>query len=499
MHQRIGNRIGGSTTFPQGPTFDSTAPARPAEVLGTFPASGPKAVAEAVAAAAAAQRSWARLPVPARADVLTAAADVIARRKDELARLVAREAGKVLVEAAGDVQEAVDMGHFVAGQGRAAMGAVVPSELPGKLAWTTRQPVGVVGLITPWNFPVAIPAWKCFPALLAGNGIVLKPSEEAPLCAERFVACLVEGGVPADLVNVVHGRGEPGGALAVHPGVGAVSFTGSVPTGRVVAAAAMAAGPKLVSLELGGKNAMVVLADADLDLAVDGALFGAFGTAGQRCTSTSRLVVQRDVAEEVLARLLERTQRLVLGDPLDPATDVGPVIHRRAGARILDMVAMAVADGGTVVTGGDLVEVSGCAGGTFVAPTIVRAERHHRLAHQEVFGPVLALVVVDDADEAIAVVNDTEYGLSAAVYTRDINVALDAVERIDAGIVYVNAPTIGAEIPLPFGGTKHTGNGFREAGTRGIEQFSQTKTVYVDHSGRLQKAQIDTHPLEVQR
>jgi aldehyde dehydrogenase (NAD+) len=468
-------------------------------VLATFPASGPEAVDDAVAAAAAAQRSWTRLPVPARAEVLSAAADVIAAAKDELARLVAQEAGKVLVEAAGDVQEAVDMGRFVAGQGRAAMGSVVPSELPGKLAWTTRQPVGVAGLITPWNFPVAIPAWKCFPALLAGNGIVLKPSEEAPLCAERFVACLVEGGVPADLVNVVHGRAEPGGALAVHPGVGAVSFTGSVPTGRAVAAAAMAAGPKLVALELGGKNAMVVLADADLDLAVEGALFGAFGTAGQRCTSTSRLVVHRAVAEELLARLTERADALVLGDPLDATTDVGPVINRRAGERIAAMVAAAAADGAVVVTGGDLVEVPGCPGGTFVAPTIVQAERDHRIAREEVFGPVLAIVVVADADEAIAVVNDTEYGLSAAVYTRDINAALGAVERIDAGIVYVNAPTIGAEIPLPFGGTKHTGNGFREAGTRGIEQFSQTKTVYIDHSGRLQKAQIDTHPMEAHR
>jgi aldehyde dehydrogenase (NAD+) len=454
-------------------------------------------VDEAVAAARAAQRSWARLPVPARADILAAAADVIARCKDELARLVAHEVGKVLIEAAGDVQEAVDMGRFVAGQGRAPMGSIVPSELPGKVAWTTRQPVGVAGLITPWNFPIAIPAWKCFPALLAGNGIVLKPSEEAPLCAERFVACLVEGGVPADLVNVVHGRAEPGGALAVHPGVGALSFTGSVPTGQLVASAAMAAGPKLVSLELGGKNAMVVLADADLDLAVDGALFGAFGTAGQRCTSTSRLVVQRAIAEELLGRLVERAEALVLGDPLDPAIDVGPVIHRGAGDRIVAMVASAAAEGATIVTGGDLVTVAGCPGGTFVAPTIVRAARHHRIARDEVFGPVLAMVVVDDVSDAVDVVNDSEYGLSAAVYTRDINAALWAVDRIDTGIVYVNAPTIGAEIPLPFGGTKHTGNGFREAGTRGIEQFSQTKTVYIDHSGRLQKAQIDTHPLEV--
>ncbi|HKA02913.1 MAG TPA: aldehyde dehydrogenase family protein [Acidimicrobiales bacterium] len=496
MDKRIANRIGGQPSFPDGPTFDSTNPARPADVLATLPSSTGAEVDAAAAAATAAQRQWARRPVPARAEAIAAAAEVIAARKDELTRLVAREAGKILVEAAGDVQEAIDMGRFVAGQGRAAAGDTVPSELPGKLAWTTRQPVGVVGMITPWNFPVAIPSWKCFPALLAGNGIVIKPSEEAPACADAFVECLADAGVPADLVNVVHGTVEPGTAIAVHPGIAAVSFTGSVPTGRVVAATAMAAGPKLVSLELGGKNAMVVLADADLELAVEGALFGAFGTAGQRCTSTSRLVLHRAVADELVARLAERAEKLVLGDPLDPATDVGPVINARAGDRILGMVAAARDEGGDIVIGGKAVTVAGCDGGTFVTPTIVRVERDHRIAREEVFGPVLAVIVVDDVADAVDVVNDTEYGLSAAVYTRDINAALWAVERVETGIVYVNAPTIGAEIPLPFGGTKHTGNGFREAGTRGIEQFSHVKTVYVDYSGQLQKAQIDTHPFE---
>jgi aldehyde dehydrogenase (NAD+) len=495
MGKRIANRQGGQAVFPDGPTFDSVNPARPAEVLATFPDSGTTAVGNAVAAAAAAQRAWAERPVPARAEVIMAAADVLARHKSELAGLVAREAGKVLVEAAGDVQEAVDMGRFVAGQGRAATGDMVPSELPGKLAWTTRHPVGVVGMITPWNFPVAIPSWKCFPALLAGNGIVLKPSEQAPLCADRFVACLVDAGVPADLINVVHGHAEPAAAIATHPAVGAVSFTGSVPTGRLVAAAAMAAGPKLVSLELGGKNAMVVLPDADLELAVEGALFGAFGTAGQRCTSTSRLVVHRAVADDLVARIAARAEKLVLGDPLGAATDVGPVIHAAASARIMAMVDRARADGAAVVTGGREVSVETCPGGSFVAPTIVLAARGDEIVREEVFGPVLAVVTVDDVGEAVDVVNDSEYGLSAAVYTRDINAALWAVDRIDTGIVYVNAPTIGAEIPLPFGGTKHTGNGFREAGTRGIEQFSHVKTVYVDYSGRLQKAQIDTHPM----
>ncbi len=474
------------------PTFTSVNPARPAEVIGEYQEHGAPDVDEAVARAAAAQRSWARLPVPARAEVIAEAGRVLGRRKDELARLVSREAGKVLIEAGGDVQEAMDMAAFVAGQGRSAWGETVPSELADKLCWTTRQPVGVVGMITPWNFPVAIPSWKCFPALLAGNGIVLKPSEHSPACAVAFVDACIEAGVPADLIQLVHGAAGPAIALTSHPDVRAVSFTGSVPTGRKVAAAAMETGPRLVSLELGGKNAMVVLADADLDLAVDGALFGAFGTAGQRCTSTSRLLVHRDVADELCDRIAKRVAELRIGDPLEPGTDVGPVITADAGHRITGMIAAAVDEGASAITGGNLLTVDGCEGGTFVAPTVLRGVRpEHQIALEEVFGPVLAVIDVDDVEQAVDIVNSVEYGLSAAVYTRDIGTALRAVDAIDAGIVYVNAPTIGAEIPLPFGGTKHTGNGFREAGARGIEQFSQIKTVYVDYSGRLQRAQID--------
>jgi acyl-CoA reductase-like NAD-dependent aldehyde dehydrogenase len=478
-------------------SFRSVNPARPDDVVGEYPTHTAADVDAAVRRAAAAQRDWARRPVPARADVIAAAGAVLLRDKAALTDLVSREAGKVLVEAGGDVQEAVDMAAFVAGQGRTAWGETVPSELGDKLCWTTRSPVGVVGMITPWNFPVAIPSWKIFPALLAGNGVVIKPSEHAPACCEAFVAACVEAGVPADLVQVVHGFAEPAAALAVHPGVGAVSFTGSVPTGRQVAAAAMQSGPRLVSLELGGKNAMVVRPDADLDLATDGAVFGAFGTSGQRCTSTSRLIAHPDVAGELVERIVKRATALRLGDPRDPAVDVGPVITASSAQRIAGMVADAVDDGATVATGGEALTVDGCEGGAFFAPTVLAGVRpDHRVARQEVFGPVLAVIEVADLDEALEVVNSVEYGLSAAVYTRDIGTALAAVDRIDTGIVYVNAPTIGAEIPLPFGGTKHTGNGFREAGTRGIEQFSQVKTVYVDYSGRLQKAQIDTHPLD---
>jgi alpha-ketoglutaric semialdehyde dehydrogenase len=486
---------------PHSDTFDSVNPARPAEVIGTYPRHGANDVDRAVEVAAEAQIDWAKVPAPRRADLIAAAGAVIASRKSEIANLVSREVGKIAVEAGGDVQEAVDMANFVAGQGRSAWGDTVPSELSQKMAWTTRIPIGVIGMITPWNFPIAIPSWKCFPALLAGNGIVLKPSEFAPACAEAFVDCCVAAGIPRELLQLVQGEAEPAAALATHAGVGAVSFTGSVPTGRKVAAAAMANGPRVVSLELGGKNAMVVWHDADLDLVVEGALFGAFGTAGQRCTSTSRLIVHPDVAEELVARISDGARRLTIGDPTLPDTDVGPVVHAGSAARIIGMVEAALAEGATLACGGQLRDdIDGCNGGTFVEPTVLAGVKpNHVIARDEVFGPVLSVLEADDIDDAVDIVNSVEYGLSAAVYTRDINTALRAVDAIDTGIVYVNAPTIGAEIPLPFGGTKHTGNGFREAGTRGIEQFSQVKTVYVDYSGRLQKAQIDTHPADKER
>jgi aldehyde dehydrogenase (NAD+) len=476
-------------------TFASVNPARPAEVIAEYPVASAADVDTAVARAAGAQRAWRSVPVPARAEIVASCGAVLAQRKDDLARLVAREAGKVLVEAGGDVQEAIDMAAYIAGQGRNAWGETHPCELPDKIGFTTRHPVGVVGMITPWNFPVAIPSWKIFPALLAGNGVVIKPSEHAPACCEAFVDACRDAGVPDGLVNVVHGYGEVGGAIVDHPGVRAISFTGSVPTGRRVASAAMANGPKLVSLELGGKNAMVVMPDADLELVTEGALFGAFGTSGQRCTSTSRLVVHRDVADELVDAIVERAQKLVLGDPTDPATDVGPVIDAASRDRIDGMVRDAIAEGATVATGGKPKTVERADGGAFYEPTVLRGvERTHRIAREEVFGPVLSVIEIGSFDEAIDVVNESEYGLSAAMYTRDINLAMRAVHQIDTGIVYVNAPTIGAEIHLPFGGNKHTGNGFREAGKRGLEQFSEVKSVYVDFSGRLQKAQIDNRP-----
>jgi aldehyde dehydrogenase (NAD+) len=459
-----------------GDRFASVNPARPAEIIAEFDVSTAADVDDAVARAADAQRSWSRVPIPQRAETIAAIGDVLADRKARLANLVSREAGKILVEAGGDVQEAIDMAGYIAGQGRNAWGETHPCEMPDKIGFTTRQPVGVVGMITPWNFPVAIPSWKIFPALLAGNGVVIKPSEHAPQCCAEFVRACVDAGVPEGLVNVVYGFGEVGAAISSHTGIRAVSFTGSVPTGRLVAAAAMSTGPRLVSLELGGKNAMVVMDDADLDLVTEGALFGAFGTAGQRCTSTSRLVVHRDVAGELVDALRARAAKLVLGDPVAPGTDVGPVIDRHSAQRIGRMVETALGEGNELVTGGHIVAVDGCEGGAFFEPTILRgATRDSYIARNEVFGPVLTVQSFADEAEAIALANDTEYGLAATIYTSSPERSDRVSAAVVAGTVWVNCFYV-RDLETPFGGSRHSGIG-REGGHHSFDFYCDVKTV----------------------
>jgi aldehyde dehydrogenase (NAD+) len=490
----FGNLIGGEwVPARSGSTFPSLSPADREDVVGVFPRSGPDDVAAAVDAARRAFQGWRATPQPARGDLLRRAAQLLRDRKEDLARLMTREMGKVLVEARGDVQEAIDMADYMAGEGRRPIGETVPSELTDKVCFTWREPVGVVGLITPWNFPVAIPSWKLFPALLAGNTVVLKPAEDTPLCAVRLVEALVEAGLPPGVVNVVHGIGEEAGAaLVAHPDVRALSFTGSAEVGRLVAARG---GEQLkrVSLELGGKNAIVVLDDGDLDLALDGAVWAAFGTTGQRCTAASRMIVHRKVLGDFTDLLRRRAESLRVGNGLDEGVDVGPIVNERQLRRVHSYTEVGLGEGASLVTGGAVLDRGDLGRGHFYAPTIFAdVQPGMRIAQEEIFGPTVSVIAAESLDEAIAAANSTAYGLSLSIYTRDVNRAFRAMRELQAGIVYVNAPTIGAEIQLPFGGIKSTGNGHREAGSTALEEFSEWKSVYIDYSGRLQRAQIDT-------
>jgi alpha-ketoglutaric semialdehyde dehydrogenase len=487
------NLIGGQwMPSRSGKTHENRNPAHPDDLIGTFPASGPEDVDQAVRAALTAFASWRLVPAPRRAEIILRAAEILRERKEELARAMTREMGKVLAETRGDVQEAIDMAYYIGAEGRRMFGVTVPSELPSKFAMSIRQPLGVCGLITPWNFPMAIPSWKIFPALVSGNTVVIKPATDTPASAHHLVEILVEAGAPEGVVNIVHGGGNAVGVpLTTHPDVKMISFTGSSEVGKAIAERS-APSLKRVSLELGGKNAQIVMEDADLDLALEGALWGAFGTTGQRCTATSRLIVARPVHDEMVRRLVERAGRLRLGDGLDPETEVGPVVNTAARDRIHEYVQIGIQEGAKLAAGGSAAEEGALRQGSFYRPTIFdQVTPSMRIAREEIFGPVLSVLTVDSLEEAIRVLNDTPYGLSSSIYTRDVNRAMQAVRDIEAGITYVNGPTIGAEVQLPFGGVKETGNGHREGGPTVIDAFTEWKSVYIDYSGKLQKAQID--------
>jgi acyl-CoA reductase-like NAD-dependent aldehyde dehydrogenase len=487
------NLIGGKwLPSRSGKTFENRNPARAGDVIGVFPDSGPDDVDAAVKAAARAFPSWRLVPAPRRAEFVFRAAEILRDRKEELARLMTREMGKVLAETRGDVQEAIDMAYYIAAEGRRLFGVTAPSELPNKFAMSVRHPLGVCGLITPWNFPMAIPSWKLFPALVCGNTVILKPASDTPGSAHHLVEILVEAGVPEGVVNIVHGGGSAVGIpLVAHADVKMISFTGSSDVGKTIAERS-AKSLKRVSLELGGKNAQIVMEDADLDLAFEGALWGAFGTTGQRCTATSRLIVMKEVHDEVVRRLVERVSKLRLGDGLDPSTEVGPLVNRDQRDRVHSYVEIGKAEGAKLVSGGAPANEGALAEGAFYKPTIFDGVKPTmRIAQEEIFGPVLSVLTVSSLEEAIQVQNATPFGLSSSIYTRDVNRAMRAIRDIEAGITYVNGPTIGAEVQLPFGGVKETGNGHREGGPTVIDAFTEWKSVYIDYSGRLQKAQID--------
>jgi aldehyde dehydrogenase (NAD+) len=472
-------------------TFESRSPAN-GELLGTFPRSGADDVEHAVEAAKAAFDGWRLTPAPRRGQILFRFAQLLERDKDALAELMSREMGKVLAEAGGDVQEAIDMSYYMGGEGRRLFGQTTPSEMPDKFQMSVRLPVGVVGAITPWNFPIAIPSWKLAPALVCGNTVVLKPAEDTPALAQRFVDLLAEAGLPNGVVTIVHGYGEEAGdALVRHPDVPVITFTGSRETGIAVTKAA-ADQLKHVHLELGGKNGIVVLEDADVDLAVEGILWSAFGTTGQRCTAASRVIVHEAVYAELQSKLVARAERMRLGPGWEPDVDVGPLINEAALEKVHSYTGIGRDEGAKLLTGGEAATESGLDRGFFYRPTIFAdVEPGMRIAQAESFGPTTALIPVRDFDEAIRAANSVRYGLSSSIYTRDVNRAFRAMRDLESGITYVNAGTTGAEVHLPFGGTKQTGNGHREAGQAALDVFSEWKSIYVDYSGKLQRAQID--------
>lgn len=491
------NYIGGQwVPAKSGKTFESHNPAN-GELVGRLPLSEAQDAADAVAAADRAYERWRKFPAPKRAELVYRVAEILRARKQEMGELLTREMGKVLPEALGDVQEAIDMAMYMAGEGRRLNGLLVPSELPSKWAMAVRDPLGVVGVITPWNFPIAIPAWKMFPALVCGNTVVWKPASDTPVLAERMVQIYEEAGFPPGVVNLVTGPGgSVGDALVAHPKVRLITFTGSTDMGREVSIKA-AQHLKRVSLEMGGKNAIVVLEDADLDLAVEGILWSAFGTTGQRCTACSRVIVHQAVKQHLLDKLVSRTKKMRLGDGLLKTTDVGPVINRKSLEKIHEYTLIAKQEGATVLVGGEPATEGELAKGSFYKPTIFDGVTPNmRVAQEEIFGPSLSVLAVGSLDEAIEVNNRTNFGLSTSVYTLNVNRAFTAMRDVTTGLLYINAGTIGSEVQLPFGGTRGTGNGHREGGGPVVlDTFTEWKTIYVDYSGRLQRAQIDTDAL----
>jgi aldehyde dehydrogenase (NAD+) len=495
MAKTFKNFIAGSWVAPTtGTWFENRNPADTRDLIGRFPDSGAADVQAAVRSARRGFEGWRRTPAPARGDVLRRLGDLLVQHKEELADGMTREMGKVLAETRGDVQEGIDTAYYAATEGRRLFGHTVPSELRAKWAMSFRRPIGVAGLITPFNFPLAIPTWKMFPALLCGNAVIIKPSEDVPHTTHRLVELLLEAGLPPEVIQLVHGRGASAGkALVEHPDVPVISFTGSTATGSFIGETCGRMHKRL-SLEMGGKNAQLVMDDADLDLALEGVLWGAFGTTGQRCTATSRLILHRKIHDRFLRRLVDAAEGLRLGDGRKPGNEVGPLIHQRSRQKVESYVDIGQEEGAELVTGGKQPGGERLGHGFFYRPTIFAGVTPSmRLAQEEIFGPVLSVIRVRSFDEAVRVNNGVKYGLSSSIYTQDVNLGFRALQELDNGITYVNAPTIGAEAHLPFGGVKQTGNGHREGGWEVYEFYSETKVGYVDYSGTLQRAQIDNY------
>jgi alpha-ketoglutaric semialdehyde dehydrogenase len=489
MVLHIQNYIGGQwVDAASGETFESVNPATE-ETVAHVALAAEAEVQAAVAAAREAYRGWRLLPAPRRGEILFEVAAILKARKDEIARIATAEMGKVLDETRGDVQEAIDMAYYMGGEGRRLMGYTAPVEMPNKFGMALRDSVGIVGVITPWNFPVAVPSWKILPALIAGNTIVFKPGEDTPATAAAFVRVFEDAGLPAGVLNLVHGAGPVGHALVSHPDVRVISFTGSNQTGLGVYTTAAGLGKK-VTLEMGGKNAILVMDDANLELAVEAITWSAYGTTGQRCTATSRLIVQKGIKQRLVERLIEKGRSIRIGNGLEAGVTMGPLVNQRALDKVASYMDIARAEGVEIVLGGQRADTDK---GFFFLPTLFdRVRPGMRVEREEIFGPVLSVIEVESLEEAIEVNNASAFGLSSSIFTENVNAAFRAIRDLTTGIVYINHGTTGAEIQFPFGGTRGTGNGMREAGKTALDSFTEWKSVYVDFSGKLQRAQIDT-------
>lgn len=494
LMERFKNYINGKWVEPlSGEYFKNINPADREDIIGEFPLSGQEDVNAAVAAAKEAFKKWKRVPAPKRGDMLRKAGDIFNRRKDELADIMTREMGKPVFETKGDIQEAIDTAYYAATETRRLFGFTAPSELENKQNMSFRVPVGVCGIITAWNFPVAVPSWKILPAIAAGNTVVYKPSKDSPHSGVIFAEILEEAGIPDGVFNVLLGKGNMGNMLVEHPDIKLIGFTGSTDIGFKIGEICGRTNKKC-SLEMGGKNAQIVMPDANFDLALEGVLWGAFGTTGQRCTATSRLILHKDIYEEFLGMLKDRAEKLVLGDGRKKGTDVGPVIHEQSLKNVENYIKIAIEEGGRLICGGKRATQGELQKGNFHEPTVIAdVLPTHTIFKEEIFGPVLSVTKADSFEDAIELQNNCDFGLSSSIYTRNVNHAFQAMRDIEAGITYINAPTIGAEAHMPFGGVKGTGNGHREGGWTVFEIFTEWKTVYVDFSDKLQRAQIDNY------
>jgi alpha-ketoglutaric semialdehyde dehydrogenase len=481
LNNFIGGRWVDSTSARRVKDFN---PADTSEIVAEAPSSTSAEAAAACDAAMQAFEGWRRTPAPVRGQILYKAQRRMEERRQELAEALTREEGKTLGESRGEVQRAINVVEFFAGQARRITGETIPSELPHNFCYTVKQPVGPVAVITPWNFPIAIPIWKIAPALVSGNTVVFKPASLTPLTAALIVEIFEECGLPGGVLNLIYGGGrEVGDTVVKHPSIQAVSFTGSNDVGVGLYAAAAARGIKC-QCEMGGKNPIVVLGDADLELAVESTIQGAFGSTGQRCTATSRAVVEHSIANEFVERLHARAASLVVGNGLDPTTNIGPSVDDKQLETVLEYVGIGKSEGAKLVRGGDRLADGSRERGYFVAPTIFdHVEPNMRIAQEEIFGPVLSVIRTPDAKSALGVANGVKFGLSASIYTNDVTAMFRFVDDLEAGIIHVNSPTVGGEAHIPFGGMKATGVGLREMGTVAIDFYTELKVVYVDYTG----------------